>query len=646
MRGIRKHDGEHKFLTCGILVALRGVEGNDKMRLIQFRVQNYRSVKATDWIDVTSVTAFVGQNEAGKSNLCEALYRINPNMGETFNIDEDWPADDWGGKNPEAIVCEARYLIENQEVEPFIAAVGLLWNPAAAPVPALPPVSNGTQANIEPTPIQPAGTYTAAQLPATLTLRVSKNYHNARTFLLDLSGASPQKLDTAKAEAWATANLLKCVFIREYDLPFSQIELTELANRKAQVPWDKLSAGEQTISIVLDLAKVNLADFIAKGGSAAGRTLRAFDKRQASAYLTSQFAKLWKQKEVRFDIEVDATTLNIFVEDAGVGMPVRLANRSTGFRWYVAFAWKFTHATKGAYKNTVLILEEPGIHLHYDGHRDLLGVLGNLAETNTILYTTHIATMLDEAYPERVRIVEIQDHHTHVINGVVSSQRIPMMLIESRLGLTSSMQGLLGNRQTLILEGGDDALILQKLSGLLSSSGKGGLSDRIYLWPAQGASKTPMYAAFLVGNKFDAGVLLDSDKEGTDAKRKITESYLGQLAEGQKFRVLMLKEAAGIVKNEPAIEDIFPDDFYLDCVNEAYHVGVKLEDLPVDGNDQITKRAEAVLQRRYGLKELDKRRVMGEVLKRFDNWKTLSDLPGESAKRAEALIGKINAAFA
>ena len=213
-------------------------------------------------------------------------------------------------------------------------------------------------------------------------------------------------------------------------------------------------------------------DFIAKGATPDGRTLRSFDKRQASAYLRNSSQSYGSEKEVRFDIDVDSTTLNIFVEDIGMGMPVRLDKRSTGFRWYVAFAWKFTHATKGAYKNTVLILEEPGIHLHYDGHKDLLGVLGDLAESNTILYTTHVATMLDEAYPERVRIVELHDHHTRVINGVVSSQRVPMMLIESRLGLSASMQGLLGNRQTLILEGGDDVLILQKLSGLFAKAGK------------------------------------------------------------------------------------------------------------------------------------------------------------------------------
>jgi hypothetical protein len=609
------------------------------MRLTQFRVQNFRSVRLTDWIDVTSITAFVGQNEAGKSNLCEALYRVNPALPDQFNVDEDWPVDDWGNKDGKALVCEARYALDGTEIKALITAVGLLWTP---PPPT--PSPEGEAAPAPPT--QPEGTYTVAQLPANLVLRVGKHYDKRRVFSIEVNETPIQTLDTTKAEAWASANLLKHVYIREYDFPSSRAELAELARRRTDPGWDKLDPGEQTILIVLELARIDLQDFISKGGTPDGRTLRSFDKRQASAYLTQQFAKLWKQKDVRFDIDVDANTLNILVEDAGMGMPVRLDKRSTGFRWYVAFAWKFTHATKGAYKNTVLILEEPGIHLHYDGHKDLLGVLGNLAETNTILYTTHVATMLDEGYPERVRIVELDKHHTRVITGVVSSQRVPMLLIESRLGLSASMQGLLGNRQTVILEGGDDALILQKLSGLLEKAGKPGLSERIYLWPAHGAPKTPMYAGFLVGHKFDSAVLLDSDKAGHEAKAKIQELYLKEQAgDAAKFRVLMLKEAAGINKNEPAIEDIFPDEFYLDCVNAAYRYTIKLEDLPKDGSDQITQRVEAVLQSRYALADLDKRRVMSEMLRRFDQWKKIEDLPGDTATHAEKLIGKINQAF-
>jgi uncharacterized repeat protein (TIGR03803 family) len=370
-------------------------------------------------------------------------------------------------------------------------------------------------------------------------------------------------------------------------------------------------------------------------------------KRQASAYLTQQFAKLWKQKEVRFDIEIDATTLNVFVEDVGLGMPVRLSRRSTGFRWYVSFAWKFTHATRGDYKNCILLLEEPGIHLHHAGHRDLLDLFDRLAaDNNTVIYTTHLSTMLDQGYPERIRIVEVRDHHSRVVNGMVSDQKKPMMVIEARLGLSGEMSGLLGNRQTLIVEGGDDALILQKLSGVLRKAGREGLSDRIYPMPADGASKTPMYAGFLIGQGWDAAVLLDSDGAGEKARKKIKELYLDQLAKESKFRVFMLGPAAGITtQNESAIEDIFPRDFYLDCVNAAYGISIREADLPVDGSSLIADRVEQVLQQKHGRAKLDTALVMKELLKRFDGWDDISKLPAGLADRAEKLFAAINAGF-
>jgi predicted ATP-dependent endonuclease of OLD family len=423
-------------------------------------------------------------------------------------------------------------------------------------------------------------------------------------------------------------------------------ELDQLAQRFRERGWNSLDNQDQTIIIILQLANIDINDFLQKGQSPEGRTLRAFDKRQASAYLTQQFAKLWKQKEVRFDIEIDATTLNIFVEDIGLGMPVRLRRRSTGFRWYVSFAWKFTHATKGDYKNCILLLEEPGIHLHHAGHRDLLELFEQLAaDNNTVIYTTHLSTMLDLGYPERIRIVEVRDHHSRVINGMVSSQQKPMMVIEASLGLTGEMSGLLGNRQTLIVEGGDDALILQKLSGVLKRAGREGLSDRIYPMPADGASKTPMYAGFLVGQGWDAAVLLDSDGAGEEARKKIKRLYLDHLGRGAKFRVFMLGQAAGIIQNESSIEDIFPRDFYLDCVNSAYRTAILEADLPVDGSPLICDRVEQVLQQKHGRAELDKGLVMKELLKRFDSWDDVGKLPAGLADRAEKLFKAINAGF-
>lgn len=556
-------------------------------------------------------------------------YCLNPIIADaTYNLDEDWPVDKWEGrKNAKGtLVCKAQFVLSVDEIADL--AEKALIEPEVAEGETPPP---------------------GGSLPTEVRIVIWKSYGYKTQF--KVYDFPEDALDEDEAEKWVWENLPKFVYIHDYEMSGAQIELDQLRQR-----WDnvgrnnrhQLSNEDQTILIVLDLANIDLDDFLKKGQSSEGRTVRSFDKRSASKYLTQQFANLWRQKEVEFDIEIDGPTLNIFAEDKAVGMPVRLHRRSTGFRWYVSFAWKFTHATDGEFKDCVLLLEEPGVHLHFTGQRDLLAVFERLSEHNTILYTTHLASMVELAHPERVRIIESRDNHLAVTRGIVSSQREPMAVIEQSLGLTGDQSGLLSNRQVMIVEGGDDAVILHKLSGLLRAAGKEGLSDRVYLWPAHGAAKTPMYAGFAIGQGWDAGVLLDSDEAGNKAKVKIDDLYVSKLAAEQKkrFRTIMLGKAAGTKKTDFAIEDLFPDKFYIDCVNETYGLAIKMEDLPQDGSDMVTKRIDQVLRAKYGHKELDKRRVMGEMWKQFDTWSSAADLPKEVATRGEKVFKAINAAFA
>ncbi|MEO4001176.1 hypothetical protein [Mesorhizobium sp. CAU 1732] len=474
------------------------------MKFEGFQVTNFRNVIDSGWITANQITAFVGQNEAGKSNLFEALYCLNPIIEEAdYNLNEDWPVDQWEGrKNADGeLVCHARFRLSSDEIAALVAAAA----------PEMEAIAEG-----ETPPSAPL-----VEVPSEAFINLYKYYGYATDF--EVKGFTSGTLSEGRATAWAKASVPKFVYIHDYDMSGAQVELNQLRDRWDQVGRKnrhKLSNEDQTILIILDLANIELDDFLQKGDSAEGRTVRSFDKRSASAYLTKQFDNLWRQKEVKFDIEIDGPTLNIFAEDAGIGMPVRLHRRSTGFRWYVSFAWKFTHATSGEFKDCVLLLEEPGVHLHFTGQRDLLAVFERLAEHNAILYTTHLASMVDLAHPERVRIVESRDNHVAVTRGIVSSQREPMAVIEQSLGLTGDHSGILGSRQVLIVEGGGDTVVLQKLSGLLKADGKEGLSDKVYLWPAHGAPKTPMYAGFAIGQGWDAGVLLDSDDEGLENGRE------------------------------------------------------------------------------------------------------------------------------
>lgn len=604
------------------------------MRISEFRITNYRNIIDSGWIVATDVTAIVGQNEAGKSNLFEALYCLHSFLETRYNPDEDWPVDDWKGKKNAKgkPVAQAYFEFGDGEAEAlFEFATEVKTN------------DDGNELEI-----------TVATPPDGLRLFAIRSYGHLTGFgLHDREGnaiaAADFGLSNDKVSEWASEHVPRFVLIQDYEFSGAQIELNELKSRLDAAGGEShdLTTDDQTILIVLDLAEIDLDDFVEKGSSAEGRTLRQFDKRAASAYLTQQFQKLWKQKKVKFDIDVDGPTLNIFAEDEAIGFPVRLNRRSTGFRWYVSFAWKFTHASEGDFENCTLLLEEPGIHLHYSGQRDLLGVFEDLSDTNTVMYTTHLSSMVDQANPERVRIIETDSgHHLRVTHGVVSSQSAPMAVIESALGLTPDLSGMLGNRKVLIVEGGTDALILSKLSGLLAKGNKVGLSDHIYMWPAQTSTKAPMYAAFAIGQRWDAGVLLDTDEAGNRAYEKIKDMNLKAYAEetGHEFRVLMLGEAAGVKKTDVAIEDLFPDEWFLECVNRAYGLALELEDLPKDGSTLIAKRVEIALKQRQG-RELNKKDVLTQMLKDFDSWSKINDLPKGTAANAERLFKKLNSAF-
>jgi len=608
------------------------------VKLRGFQIWNYRTIVDSGWVDVDALTTFVGQNECGKSNLLRALAKLNSFDGAKYDLNTDWPIDFWAQKDAEAIVCRAEFSMDAAEIEALLAA---------APLPGQ--AADDDEEDNEEGEVGEAPRAIPPPRPASGSVFVERDYKNIHT--VDL----PEELipligEEATAVRWVLQHLPKCVYMEDYAAFTGAAEIPHLKQKLAEQggKLDKLKEEEKTILIVLELAAIKIDDIAGKENTPEGRRLRGFDTNAASRHLSQTFGKKWKQKRIKFDIRVDGPTLNVYVEDEGLDAFVPLEARSRGFQWFVSFVWRFTYASRGAYKDCILLLDEPGIHLHHAGHRDLLEFFESLAQTNTVLFTTHLATMLDPGFPERVRIVEVHEHHTSVKNGIVSSQPQPMMVIEAQLGLTGSMSGLLGMRQNLIVEGGYDAMILQKLSALLIASGGRGLSDRIYLLPAQGAAKTPMYAAFMVGNGWDAGVLLDSDDAGLMAKQKISELFLDRLAADQrkKFRVLMLGSAAKSSQNEFAIEDLFPTDFYLACVNEAYGTNLTEADLPVDGSEQIAKRVEAVLKARGRAKELDKNLVGAVLQRRFVGMKAKDDLPHGTAERAAVLFDKINEAFA
>jgi AAA domain, putative AbiEii toxin, Type IV TA system/AAA ATPase domain len=61
------------------------------MKLVKFRVKNFRSVDDSGWIDVDSLAALIGTNESGKTNLLVPLWKLKPAKGGEIRPTADYP---------------------------------------------------------------------------------------------------------------------------------------------------------------------------------------------------------------------------------------------------------------------------------------------------------------------------------------------------------------------------------------------------------------------------------------------------------------------------------------------------------------------------------------------------------------------------
>ncbi|MGL4721756.1 MAG: hypothetical protein ACRCV3_00445 [Desulfovibrionaceae bacterium] len=66
------------------------------MRLLKYKVNKFRSVKETDWIETDQWTCFVDLNESGKTNLLLPLWKFNPADDSTkIDLLLDYPRDEY-----------------------------------------------------------------------------------------------------------------------------------------------------------------------------------------------------------------------------------------------------------------------------------------------------------------------------------------------------------------------------------------------------------------------------------------------------------------------------------------------------------------------------------------------------------------------
>ena len=283
----------------------------------------------------------------------------------------------------------------------------------------------------------------------------------------------------------------------------------------------------------------------------------------ASQLMTKTLNKYFQERTYKVEYDTDGQFLQILIWDDIRPSKINLEERSKGFRWYFSFFLVFLVESEGMHKNAILLLDEPGIHLHLQAQFNLINFFQKLEETNQIIYTTHSPFLIDEYHLEQVRSVyEDEVGITHVTDNNLIPDKKSIFPLQAALSYKTSQVIYQGLKQ-LLVEGDGDYNYIKSINYILEKIGKETLDKDIIIIPCKSASKIDMYARLFIDLENVPVVLLDSDEEGKRVFEVLTDTLFS------KNQKNVLKIGDFLNKGyDTEIEDFIGKELLVDCINK------------------------------------------------------------------------------
>jgi predicted ATPase len=329
------------------------------MQISSVEVKAFKSIMDLEIIFDPQVTVIIGPNESGKTNILKAIEAFNPEFAMSKDLTCQYSTYFDEGKFPEI-------TIEYSDIEPRAKA---------------------EFANIH------------HSLKDSKTIKIKKFGPTASDYQILLQDKEIAVPDSYKLFKFIPKNL----YFDQIPLLKSMVRLQELEGA------DSRYKGERDL---LNIGGISEYHEIFED-SIRGRRRRE----EASRFLTEQVREVWTQDpSLEFKFNVNGDVLHIDISDETTVFD-STETRSMGFWWFISFYVNFmTQTVKEKRDNTIYLIEEPGIHLHPSGQKDLVRLFEILSKKFQIVYTTHSPFMINRTYPQRVRLVSKTRKGTEVDN--------------------------------------------------------------------------------------------------------------------------------------------------------------------------------------------------------------------------------------
>lgn len=262
--------------------------------------------------------------------------------------------------------------------------------------------------------------------------------------------------------------------------------------------------------------------------------------------LNDYISKVWDNK-IDLIIEITETgNFSLLIKDKGNENKhdrFSITERSQGAQQFLSLILSLSLETKNRErKNELILIDEPEVHLHPSGIRNLAKELLKIGQYNYVFLATHSPFMIDKKHKERHFIVKKNRKAITELYRIKDSDNIiDDEVLNEAFGINVYRDLL--NPHSVLVEGAADKLILQKALALL---------EREDIGIANGhGSNIDTLASKMNFDNVSVLVITDDDKDG----RKYKENILKIGGAYNIDTVFTIRDIVGEIIDHGTIED-------------------------------------------------------------------------------------------
>lgn len=369
------------------------------------------------------------------------------------------------------------------------------------------------------------------------------------------------------------------------------------------------------------------------------KDLRNMQLSEASRDISRKFSQWYGQRQHNIRYHADGDYFRVWVhDDKRPNVEIELESRSKGFQWFFSFYLVFLTESDEGHKEAILLLDEPGLHLHPTAKQELLDFFDALSEKNLLLYTTHSPFLIDGKRLQRVRpITESDTGHSQISADGWPKDRETIFPLQAAAGY-AMVSKLFEYKKNVLVEGLSDYLYLHSLNLHCHALERESLPEDIYITPCGGTKCVGNIASLFLGQEIRPIILLDSDEAGKARQ----DALLKDLYTGHEQAILMLDDVLG--QEEAEIEDVIGETIVLSILSEIVGKKVTLTQRDRKKNGLVNQIKSAAEHGAVKLPDFWK----SEIARRFSvAWSTKEpkECDADVLDRAEALFKELNKRF-